>query len=594
MDQLYLILEPTGQTEADKRMREGVALHRQGKIDEAEEVYKEVLRLDPRHAFCMNNIALLHVYRKDMNEALLAIERASMADPKASLIHTNWSFICMASHRVDEALKHAPAGVQYGPNGLTHMALASVYMQAGMAEEAITCCDNAIAADSTNYLAHESGCHYQSLTDETPHYILQRRKRYWEMFRFKGEKIPLNNILIGDDRPLRIGYVSGDFRTHSAPMLFSAICLRHSEDFIPYFYSTYWDLSVDDEVTKRYARAAGSRWRDISRISDEKASEIIRNDHIDILVDLSGHSSGGRLGVFSRRSAPVQVTAWGFALGTGCTEMDYFLADDVIVQPNEKRCFTEEIISLPCAMTLDLEYLKSIKFNPEIPFNRKGHITFGCFGRYQKVSAKYLAAVRQVLLLMPAAHMHFQDCSYKRPYSVRRILEALNAIGPLPEIEPSRISFSDGGDWRAHIESYQSVDIVLDPFPHTGGLTSMEQIYMGVPMVTRYGKNTAGRLSASLLTAIGHPELIAQDVDEYCKKAVELAKNPERLSLLRRNLRREFVRSPVISGYVDRVEDEFRKMWGRYKEKAQCQSQPVQAQEPQPVALEAQLPRCQQ
>jgi predicted O-linked N-acetylglucosamine transferase (SPINDLY family) len=284
-------------------------------------------------------------------------------------------------------------------------------------------------------------------------------------------------------------------------------------------------------------------------------------DKIDILVDLSGHSTGSRLGIFARKPAPIQVTAWGFALGTGLPEMDYFFADPVLVPEEERHNFTEKIWDLPCVMTMDTAHIDCLPFDPEIPYWRNGHITFGCFGRYQKISDAYLDAVWQILLLIPDSKIIFRDFTFKRPYSVRRIMRSLNAEGFLPEIEPSRLLFASGADWIEHIKAYQQADIILDPFPHTGGVSSMEQVHMGVPIITRYGRNTAGRLTSSLLTAIGRKKWIAADASEYIAKAVELAKDIPAIEFARKNLRREFVSSPVVSNYVESAENAYRKIW---------------------------------
>lgn len=551
-DQMYLILEPRGQTEADKAMAMGVHAHRAGRMEDAEESYRKCLRLNPSHGLCLNNCALIHVYDENMNEALLTIERAAILAPSEALIHANWAFVCLASNRIDEALRHGQRAADLDPSGLTYRGLASIFLSAGMAKQAMESYDAALREDPDNQIAAISACFAQSLTDDGPKEFLDRRKLVYERFCSALPKC--------DAKPkiprlrLKVGYVSGDFKTHSASAIARAVILNHSPKVEPYFYSTA-DPAEFDPVTERFKRYAGRRWRSIAGVHDAEAVQMIQQDDIDILVDLSAHSTGGRLGIFARKAAPVQVTAWGFALGTGLPEIDYFFADPVTVPESERQFFAEKIWDLPCVMTLDKSYMSSLGDNPTVPCHSNGHITLGCFGRYQKISDAYLRAVFQIMRENMDAKILFRDYTYRRPDAMRRILHALSGIAT------DRIQFATGPDSMEHIQAYQQCDIMLDPFPHSGGVSSMEQIYMGVPIVTRYGKNIAGRLTASLLTAIGREEWIAAGVPEYVAKAVALSRDIPAIDDARKNLRKEFMRSPAMKDYVDRVEDAYVAMW---------------------------------
>ena len=560
MDQMFLILEPVGQTEADQTMALGVLAHRAGNMVEAGYHYRQCLRLNPSHGLCLNNVALLHVHQQDMNEALLTIERAAILAPRVAMIHANWAFICLASNWPDAAVRHAQRAAGLDRSGLTCRAFASILLATGEVGRAMEAYDAALAEEPDNQVAAISACFAQSLTDDGPREFLARRKLVYERFcadlpkcepRPKGEQD-------NPQRRLRIGYVSGDFRTHSASAIFRAVILRHSAAVEAFCYSTAPDPEKQDAITENFKRTLGPRWRNISALHDAEACALIQRDEIDILVDLSAHSTGGRLGIFARKPAPVQVTAWGFALGTGMPEMDYFFADPITVPESERVHFAEKIWDLPCLMTLDKSYLDALGDNPTIPYHANGYITFGCFGRSQKVSGDYLSAVFRILRANMDARILFRDFSYHSPDAMRRILHALAGI------DPGRIAFSSGPDSAEHMQAYQQCDIMLDPFPHTGGVSSMEQIYMGVPIITRYGKNIAGRLTASLLTAIGREEWIAADIPGYVAKAVGLSRDIPAIEAARKSLRKEFTRSPAMKDYVSEVEHAYAGMWKNY------------------------------
>jgi len=333
---------------------------------------------------------------------------------------------------------------------------------------------------------------------------------------------------------------------------------KHSSKVEPYFYSTLPVDPVTDLKTKAFQESAGPRWRDLSTLDDAKAEDMIRGDKIDILVDLSGHTNGGRLTLFTRKPAPIQVTAWGFAHGTGCPEIDYFFADPVAVPLAERGNFVEQIYDLPCYITYDMPTEYAVKGTSTLPAYRNGYVTFGASARYEKMSEGCLKTFAEILRRVPGSKIQFKDHAYRRPYSIRRILALM------PDIAPDRLLFSTATSHEDHLRAYQQADLILDPFPHSGGVVSLEQLYMGVPMVTRYGTQPSGRNAASVLTAMGKTDWIAKDEAEYVEKAVALVSDLPALVKIRQTLHTEFLDSPVVFGYVDRVEAAYQEMWTRW------------------------------
>ena len=551
------ILSPQGSDQVDEWIRLGLEAQTSNKFADAERHYRHALRLDPSHAIATQNFAILYAQTGNLNEALITIERASLFDGgKHGVIFMNWAFMALEADRIEDALKAAETGVEVAPCKETWLALASILGTAGRPSEAIVYYEKILEVDPTHPQAAPNICFVQTLTSATPADLRAKRNNWYMANAFKGEKHPHPiGRINGSVAPLRVGYVSGDFKCHSASMIFANVVLHHNHDkVLPFFYST---LPVDqnaDGMTKEFMAAAADRWRDISAKSDEEAEAQIHRDRIDILVDLAGHTNGGRLTLFTRKPAPIQVTAWGFAHGTGCPEIDYFLADKIAVPEEERKDYAEKIWDVPSVVTYRPPAYE-VKGVSQLPYFVNGYFTFGSYARYEKFNDECIAAYREILLKVEDSKLILKDHAYRRPYSVKRILRILK------DIDPKRVLFAIATSHQDHMLAYQQADIILDPFPHTGGVVGLEQLYMGVPIVTKYGTQASGRSTSSVLTAMGRTEWIAKSTEEYIEKAVNLTKDVRALADLRKVLRSELMESPVVKGYPQAIEAAYLQMW---------------------------------
>ncbi len=556
-----MIVPAQGSDQADEWLRLGVQAQVAGQLGAAQGHYQQALRLDPRHAIAAQNLAIVFAQSNLLNEALLTIERAAMADGIHGCIQMNWALMALESERIDEALAASQRAIELAPNDVPALvARAMVLTTAGMPEQAVPLYNRVLDSDAKHGSAGPNACFVQTLTDITPAELLKQRQRWHAANAWTGTVEPHRNDR-NPDRPLRVGYVGGDFKSHSASFIFGRVLLHHSPAVEMYLYSS---LPVDanaDPATKHFQDAAGPRWRDISAMNDEDAAALIRRDKIDILVDLAAHTNGGRLALFTRKPAPVQVTAWGFAHGTGCPEIDYFLADAVAV-PAEERChYAEKIIDLPCLVTMEEPTAYNLKLTSAPPIRKNGYFTFGGYCRYEKMSDECIRAFGEILKRVPDAKLELKDNAYRRPYSIRRIMRLM------PDVDPSRLLFSIATSHPDHMLAYQQADLCLDPWPHGGGVVSLEQIYMGVPLITLYGKQPSGRNTSSVLTAIGRTEWIARTPAEYIDKAVEWSERTKELAEARKTLRGELLNSPVVAGYVEKVEAVYRSIFREWCEK---------------------------
>ena len=354
-----------------------------------------------------------------------------------------------------------------------------------------------------------------------------------------------------------MGYVSADFRRHSAYYAFSPVILRHDRNALEVV--CYSGVKLEDDATARLRQAA-HEWRSTLGVSDEALADQIRRDRIDILVDLSGHSAGNRLLVFARKPAPVQVTAWGHATGTGLETIDYFLADPVMVPQEERSLFAEEVIDLSCVLCYEPpDYLPEVSPLPALgarPF------TFGCINRIEKISDRVIGLWGRILAELPEAQLLLKDRVCDDARVRQQLLQRLAAAG----IAAERVRILGHSRHPEHLKIFHEVDLGLDPFPHGGGISTTEALWMGVPVVTLSGSTVASRLSASILTALGMQDWIARSDEEYVRIAVQAARDLPGLARLRGELRPRLAASMVgdVQRYTRSVEAAFRAMWRRW------------------------------
>ena len=355
-------------------------------------------------------------------------------------------------------------------------------------------------------------------------------------------------------RKLRIGYISPDFRLHAAAYFFMPLV----RDFdAASFEVTCYARGKRDRVTSLF-RQKSVRWKDVSRLSARDAARLIKRDGIDILVDLAGHTQKSGLPVLARRPAPVQMTAIGYMATTGLRAVDYFLSD-IYCSPWDMgaRGFSEKVLRMPHSHLCYAPVLRDMpKSGGEAPFVRNGYITFGSFNNFSKVSDDMLALWRGVLERMKGGRLVVKSkiCSIAAGRKI--VKERLQRFGiPLAQVELRPYS-------PDYLEQYTDIDIVLDTFPYTGGVTTCEALYMGVPVITKAGGTHGSRFSTSILENAGLSQLVARGDMEYVRKAVELADSPDILRRLHRDLRARTEASPLMDakGYMKDLEDIYREI----------------------------------
>lgn len=349
-------------------------------------------------------------------------------------------------------------------------------------------------------------------------------------------------------RPLRVGYVSADFCQHTVGLFVKGILAAHDEKRVTVF--AYSAGAVNDWVTLQIQLA--STFRDVSSMSDAGLVNQIMQDKIDVLVDLSGHTAGSRLTAFASRPAPVQVSWLGYFATTGLSVIDAVLLDSWHAPQWTESQFVESVIRLPAGRFC----YTPVPFAPEQvvppPCIAKGYVTFGCFNNTAKLNSDVFALWSKILAAIPNSRLVLKWRTFQDAELRDTVRSAFVDLG----IASERIELRGASFHADLLQEYADIDIALDPFPFTGGLTSCEALWMGVPVVTWPRSRVVSRQTFALLSAINLPELAAKDGDDYVRIAAGLAKDSERLFTLRRDMRARMRASGLmnVSGFTRQLE----------------------------------------
>ncbi len=340
------------------------------------------------------------------------------------------------------------------------------------------------------------------------------------------------------DRPLRIGFVSADLCRHPVGFVLLAVVEALDRERFPLvFYSAG---SLEDRVTERL-RAAAATWHRVGGLSDRGLAELVRADGVDILIDLSGHTAGSRLPAFALKPAPVQASWLGYPFTTGLPEIDWILMDPISVPPGEEDAFVERVARLPHRGFV----LRPPEGAPEPvlpPALTNGRVTFGSFNNLSKMTEEVIEVWAAILRRLPSARLLLKWKTLAEPAVADEVRAAYAARG----IDPERLILRGASGYAQMLAEYGEVDIALDPFPFGGGQTTLDALWMGVPVVTLPRWQPVSRQGAMLLDAIARPEWIADDPEDYVEVAVELAEDPGYLAGIRLGQREQVRRSPLL------------------------------------------------
>ena len=518
------------------------------------------LRFDLAAALIATGDALDNA-RQPFNEAaaLLREHWQDAGDPLAARLMFAYSL-----HRQDcwsEAETHYRALLEANPRPAerltAHGHLANCYNQLGRMSEAVTHYREALRLNPalTDTASSIAACiNYDPAT--TPEDVLDAH-RDWAR-RFAGSRGRQRRTWRNDHdtgRPLRIGFVSADFRRHPVAALCAATLQRLPSQGLETY--CYYNFASADIVTARL-RQAVTGWRDVAGLADDAVADMIQADRIDILVDLAGHTTHNRLGVFACKPAPLQASWLGYFNSTGLDTMDYFLTDPHSSPPGQDAFFVEKLLRLPHTRFCFEPWEFTATVNP-LPALDRGHITFGCLNNLSKLNSQVLSLWARILAAVPGSRLVIQAQALHDVANRERFAAEAGTAG-IPRESLDLRSFVA---MEQAAQSYHDIDIALDPFPFCGGMTSFDALWMGVPVVTLERPMLAGRQTLSMLHNLQCSEWIAQDEAAYVAVATALAGDSARLAAIRQDLRPRFAASPLMDydGFARDLAGAFRFMW---------------------------------
>jgi protein O-GlcNAc transferase len=357
---------------------------------------------------------------------------------------------------------------------------------------------------------------------------------------------------------LKIGYVSGDFRAHPVANFLLPSLRNNPRDLL--HITCYSSTPEEDPVTKYISELVDS-WQVVTRMHGADLAQKIRDDGIDILVDLSGHTGGNRLGVFARKPAPVQVSWIGYFNTTGMDAMDYFISDEVHIPASAEAYFSEKIIRLPDAYIAYAPYASSKKF-PLAQRDTTKPILFGSFNNTTKLNDEVLALWAEILRNVPGSSLRLKSA----PLGNVEIQEIYVKKFAEHGISSDRLQLRGASSLDALYEEYNEIDIALDPFPFNGGATTCEALWMSLPVITLIGEYAVSRQSATYLTQLGLTELITHTREEYLALAIALSNDRPRLAALHASIRDRMLSSPLCDGarFTGNLANAYRQMWHKW------------------------------
>ncbi|MGE0222236.1 MAG: tetratricopeptide repeat protein, partial [Acetobacteraceae bacterium] len=533
---------------------------------EAERAFAEGLALAGAQPWLLRGRALALMTRQEMEQAEPLLRQALALAPDDAEVHETLGVLLGQTGRPVEAEAHHRAGLpglRDRQRGLGNLAIC---LQAqGRHQEAEACHRQAIAirpdyaSGHGNLLFALNYRHDLSAEDIFAEY--QRwNEQHARALAPRAERFELD---LTPGRRLRVGYVSPDFRRHVAALFAEPLLAAHDRSRIELF--CYADVAVEDEATGRF-RALADHWRATSGMNDAALAETVRRDRIDVLVDLAGHTGSNRLLAFARRPAPVQIAyILGHGTTTGMSAMDAFLADEALVPHGADALFSERLVRLT-RIPLVYQPPETMPAVAPLPALSAGHVTFGYFGRVERLNPRVIAVWSRILAAVPGARLvlnaaPFGEAAFRDLY-VRRFAEhgiAAERLSLICTVPQSRT-------WA----EYGAIDIALDPFPHNAGTTTIEALWLGVPVLSLLDRPTVGRFGASILGAVGLSDWVAPDDNAYVARAVAAASDLDALSCLRAGLRARFEASPLrdAAGLAREVEDAFQLLWHAWRDRA--------------------------
>lgn len=557
----------SGYAEAHNNL--GGALKSLGRLDESTTAYKRAIALRPRYFQALTNLGSVLKETGRLDEAIATLRQATEINPDYPEAYYNLGNALKEKGLLNEAVTayRRVTVLKQGP-GQSKSDPGKSPQEPGRYDQVIASYRQALLALRPDFAGAHSNLLLMML-----HQHLDDREIADEHFRWQqrhaGAVGKGNEPRVFDHRAgrrLRIGYVSPDFREHSVARFLLPLMENHDREKFEIF--AYAEVPAPDEITARL-RSLTDVWRDTVGLGDAQAAELIREDGIDILVDLAGHTSGNRLLMFARRPAPVQVTWLGYPGTTGLDAIAFRFTDAHADPPGSPAdLHSESLVRLPHSA-----WCFAPMSGPAVAARPRRGLVFGSFNNFAKVTESMLRLWARILAAVPDSSLLLKGAAFAENGNCEWVLELFRTQG----IAAERIVLKGRtGSQAAHLALYHEMDIALDTFPYHGTTTTCEAMWMGVPVVTLEGTSHRSRVGVSLLNNVGMPQLIATSPDEYVRIATTLARDIPELEEIRSSLRERMLGSPLMDAprFARDIESAYHAIWNEWTASGKSPPQP--------------------
>jgi predicted O-linked N-acetylglucosamine transferase (SPINDLY family) len=524
----------------------------------AEKAFDAALAIKPDMAELLAHRGRLYLLLGRRSQAEADFDAAVALEPSLELAWRGKAQVSMLTGSVAQAIVACKKVLEQNPSSEVGLTLLGACLgRQGDIAAAIQHFDRALEIRPDYDEAITKKIFYLDFLPQAGFAAQQAARRYW--WDAIGSKFPRRELTArprDPDKRIVVGYVSSDFRTHSAAFAFLPVLRSH--DKTSFQINCYSSSPSRDQMTAVFQSLADV-WIDALSLSDDELADRIQADGVDILVDLSGYTTGNRLGVFARKPSPVQITAWGSGTGTGLQTMDYFFADPITIPQDVRQEFAERVYDLPSVITM--EPISGVQPS-SLPMLRNGFVTFGVFNRIDKISDEVLAVWSKLLRAVAGSKIVVKHLALDQAFLRDGLIARFVAHG----VPQDRLICLGSSERRDHLLAFKDIDISLDPFPQNGGISTWESLYMGVPVIAKLGSGASSRAAGAILKSIGHDDWVADDDDRYVAIAQKFASLPSHLAKLRADLPAKIANSPAgnVLVYTQKVEAGYRQFWRDY------------------------------
>ncbi|MEJ6002317.1 O-linked N-acetylglucosamine transferase, SPINDLY family protein [Paucibacter soli] len=541
------------------------ALAAQGQTQAAIARYQRLLQRQPGHLPALCNLGLLLQGLGRFAEAAALYRRGLELDPAATELLNNLGNTLKAQGLVDEALPLYRRAIAARPSDtLAHANLAAALRELGDFDGAAHGYQRILALQPEQHWAHSDllflRCHREP---ESPAATRAAAARYGATLASLAPARAHWPNAAEPARCLRVGLVSADLREHPVgyflQSLLTALAAQAGDQLSLIAYAN----NAQHDGLSAALKASAAGWRQVQDLSDAQLAAQIEADGIDILVDLSGHTAGNRLPAFARKPAPLQLSWLGYCASTGVAAIDHVLCDPWIAPPGMEAAFTEGLWRLPESFLCFTPPTLPLPVAP-LPAATRGQLTFGCFNKFNKLNDAVLRLWAELLAALPGSRLYLKNAQLDVASTRAGLQARLAALG----IPAERLWLEGASPRTDYLRCYADVDIALDPFPYPGGTTSMEALWMGVPVLTLAGSTPLARQGVSIMQNLQLPDWVAADRADYLTLAQRHAADLQTLAALRQGLRARLLRSPLCDAprFATHFEAALRQLWRQWCE----------------------------